>query len=382
MISLNEKRRSFRFSLVQTALILCCCCFLLTLQAIAQETAQNTAKERSKDDSADTPLVLDRQTQRIEWQALMLETELIKHPSPDKNAELLSLYEQFANRVCMPRLHVELKFEGGISNQSCSKAVKKLEKLDPDNPALLCIRDGIDAKSCKDAYEKQLILSAREFFQNAGIRPSEDKTVNPQIDARINKLKSSLTDVKRRFSGEQSEESRVDLNRNFASLFRLICRKSWVFRGENQNGLANDNPDLFSLSSSSDKLLLDGIIDQPTIDRPKAVDKNKANPMDSLLDKLNNGDRIDQVERVNNITDRRRVLNDDCLSYVEQLLRQDPVSDIGLCQREGFYTPACINAKRKIKIRARAIAEAKRKEEAKKNGVKIKPTRKPGLATF
>jgi hypothetical protein len=293
---------------------------------------------------------LSRTIQNMQWEASLAENNYSISKSEAAKLALIGAYERILGPLCMPELHQTLRYSGPPTEPLCNEYLDKISALDNENVMVLCVRDGIDAKSCRGGFSKQIVET---FIPNAGTLRSDNRTspgaeleeklavssVEPKVQAISDRIKSA--EYQLRSMRTLSEEERLKLRKNFNEALFLSCR---ITRLEFRE--SGDKDAFPGQKPSSGR----GVITSPTPPPlfPAIDDRTKKkNPFDEVLEQFG-AQSVDPAPSVP-LSSRIRVrkITDRCKNFVERALKFDQRMALPVCYREGFYTPSCIDAKRK-----------------------------------
>ena len=130
----------------------------------------------------------------------MAESTYKLRPSVKTLSDIISSLEDVINATCLAQLPRTLSFPGKPSDPTCVGYMERLLELHPENPVGLCLRDGIDAPSCKDAYKKQAV-AVYDPSQHDGILsdPSLRIGITRQENEKLQQLSEELQKLNQQY---------------------------------------------------------------------------------------------------------------------------------------------------------------------------------------
>ncbi len=305
-----------------------------------------------------TPLPpLSKAVENLRWEASLAENSYAIGKSDQSKLALLVAYERVIGPLCMPGLHRTLTYDGKPGDPRCLEYLGKIEALDPSNAMAICAREGIDAKSCRAAFAGQrveIFIPGRTTTSpntNAGAAELEEKLSTSSIEPQLKVLADRIYTLEYQSRGTTTPNSaeKENLTKLLNEALGLACRltKLELKDPPSRPGERPRDTSPSPAATPTSAPLFPGLATGP----------KKKNPFDEVLEQFGGtaaprettvapaGGRI----RVRKITDR-------CRSFIDRALKVDRTMAMPICYREGFYTPACVDARRKSGTPARPVA--------------------------
>ncbi len=290
-------------------------------------------------------------------------------------SKLVLTYERIAAIQCMSKLSKTLVYNSPPDTKECHYYLDKLLKIHPNNPVGICIRDGIDATTCKTSYEEQL-LGILNLKKNVKVNEIEAADLDAKLASYENKeeiknlnkkLKKELKVFKKENTWKNLEHVIDSYNKIIPVACSTINLKILEKRPKDAKNLKEHKYNKKSTGSLKD------LIDE--------FDKNSSTKTTNLnsspIEKKTSKDFGKEItEKIKNQEPlwRVRYLTKNCWKYINEAIKHYPKMIAPNCYKEGFYSPACINAKRYEKNRRAKINSSKSSKKSKKNN--------QGMVTF
>jgi hypothetical protein len=275
----------------------------------------------------------------LELQSMLAESEFLRDKTIEARSDLVNIYEQMVGPTCMPDLLSELSFSGMRGNRKCGELLDKLLELDQMNPMALCARDGIDSRSCRNAFAKtQFDTYSPEAMTTTGTGQNgldlEAKLASSRNAPMIEKLEGILYNINFMSNGKFSDEQKQKVRQTYAKLLTLTCffPKLRLEPLAGGTGAAPSAPDKGLLGEESG-FENPGILGETHGDAPN--ERFQAGP---------------------NLFKRTRLLAGKCAHYINESLVLFPDFSPATCQKWGYYSPLCVDAKRRDRSKKRAEA--------------------------
>ena len=260
---------------------------------------------------------------------LDLEYDLIEatyrgNPSETNRAMIVEVMERYINARCMPGLQKDLGWNGmGSGDTRCRRMVDFALEIDPTNPPALCARDGIDSPSCAAAYEGQALQVISTTSGKSApsdldaILEAKKEKDDPEIESAYS---SALSD----FRGDklQSEEKKNAVYRSLQAGLSKFCRVSRT------KVLAVPSPTPSVAASKS----------------PATTPTSIVKPIDAMLAEI--ADRK-KTGSPSSLAKRHRLVSPLCSKWITRANEFDPKHWLAGCYKDGFYSPRCIQARRR-----------------------------------
>lgn len=302
---------------------------------LAQDLLQKPATSSKR-------IVPDTTREILEWKVLLAEKSLSVQESDLERANLLLARQSLVEHLCMPQLLRTLQYDGpSPDNTDCAKAIKDLSVLDPDNPSLICAREGIDSEECQQASLTRLSMSQGEYKARVSKKFSSSRNSF--------EVPSGFSEIDKKWKTFEERKGLAELaalNNEYEKAFRQECAdiqtfvqpRSFLFpeeaslEGGSQHDLLNDREAARNKKDSSRNEELMDLIE-------------KLESAEERAPKTNQGPIVPENAKVLRI----RVLPDTCFQLAGSLLRKVPHSSLAICQRDGLQSRFCVQAIRQEK---------------------------------
>ena len=275
----------------------------------------------------------------LEMQATLLEGMLTTRKSISARAELVTAYERLLGPVCMESMPGTLIYTPNSANARCKSLIEKTLKIDPENPMALCARDGIDSTVCQTAaktvqlgtYSLDLPYQGASNLE-AKIRSSKNAPLVDQLVQRLNNLTFKKPD-------RRNEAREQEIRGTYAKILALTCLVHRV-----------------KLESAPESQL------RAVVEASRASNKTQGGLLSnddlSFLNRLATGGPGINKQTINNPPPtptidpsslfffRTRLIPTKCEHFASQALNDYPLFPAAICQRYGYYSVNCIDAKR------------------------------------
>jgi hypothetical protein len=350
-------------------LILTLLCSVATSAVTCSCYAQSPAQDPKFD--------LDKALDVNELKIAMAESSLRVNPSLRTVADLSAALERYLTSHCMGNLLQSLAYEGPPSDPECQARMERLLEIYPQNPVALCVRDGIAAPSCTDAYRNQKMVA---FSGSSSYEDIPDPALKVGLSAEDTKklaaLRQTLSDVNQRYQAANSDTDKQkaldDATNLYDQLLSLTC-KTVALRLDQPLDQQEEREDS-SITEVRERLLKipPGIrpdyqrqLTQKT-EEELARAANDPATKKILLQKLaviQNPDTRQRLTAAGKL--RVRVALPQCVEYIEQAQAILPNFPSPTCHREGWYSPQCVLALKKWHIYRQKVAAEARKRDPK-----------------
>jgi hypothetical protein len=353
----------------------------LVSSCLAQQATQTPPAQPTANTSLD---ILDLKIQ-------MAESSLRINPTLRSIAELSSALESYLTRNCFGNLLQTLSYEGPPTNPDCIARMDRLFEIYPENPVALCLRDGMEAQSCRDAYRNQ---SLKEFSGGSDLKTIPDPALKVGLSAadtsKIKALSESIRDVNHAYQSATTDDEKYkhmnDATQLYDQLLSIACKVVALELEEPAEDSSSPREDS-SITQAREKLLKIPPALRPDYQRQMLLEAEtelaRANK-----DKAQQAIIIEKIKVINNpetksaITAagklRLRVVLPTCYDYIEQTSKLLPNFPSPICHRNGWYSSQCIEGIKKWRIYKLQMAET----IAKRAGKKVTPTPNAVISSF
>ncbi len=298
-----------------------------------------------------TPLPpLSKAVENLRWEASLAENSYGIDKSEGATLALIVAYERVLGPLCMPELHRTLSYKGPPTDPRCLEYIEKIVAIDPANPLVLCARDGIDARSCRSAFAAQQIeafIPGRTTTAMSTTAPKPTDSLNEQlavstVESKIQPILSRIKSIEYQIRPNTplSEENRETLVKSYREGLNLTCRISRLER----RGAGSTQP---TLGRNPTHPTVSATPTQPPLFPGLDAGKKRKSAFDEVLEQFGGASPTPPAALANDPRIRIRKITDTCRDFINRALKFDRTMSLPICYREGFYSPACIDARRK-----------------------------------
>ena len=325
----------------------------------------------------DPKLDLDKALDVNELKIAMAESSLRVNPSLRTVADLSAALERYLNSHCMGNLPQTLKYDGSPTDPDCTARVDRLLEIYPNNPVALCVRDGIGAQTCIDAYRNQKMVA---FSGGSTYDEIPDPALKVGLSAedakKLTALRETLFGVNQKYQAAKTDEEKQkamdDATNLYDQVLGLTC-KVVALRLDQPEGQQEEQEDP-SITEVREKLLKIPPGMREDYQRQllqKTEEELSKGPTDPATRKI----LLQKIAAIQNPDTKKlltaagklrvRVVLPQCLEYIEQAASILPNCPSPTCHREGWYSPQCIVALKKWHIYRRKVDAAAKAREPK-----------------
>jgi hypothetical protein len=300
----------------------------------------------------------------------MAESRLKLNPSPQAINDLIVALEDFLNTTCLAKLPQTLSYSGNPSDPVCIARMQQVLEINPGNPVGLCVRDGITAQSCVDAYQNQQISIFYPSSSLEGLDPALKVGLSAADLTKIAGFEQSLANIDAQYRAAIDDVTKRKLLDDAALVYEqalsVACRiSSLKFQPKESSAPSKDH---LELEQTKERLL----------QVPPAIrgdyQRQAAEKVQQELQSGNvSAERRETLQLMLRIIDspeeplpqkaqetiRTRVVLAKCYDFMEQAKKAAQDLPSSTCYREGWYSPQCIQAlKRWRAVQKQAEAKA------------------------
>jgi hypothetical protein len=325
----------------------------------------------------------------------MAESSLKLNPSLRLIAELSNALEAYLTKNCYGNLLQTLQYQGTPTNPDCIARMERLLEVYPNNPVAVCLRDGIEAKSCADAYRNQRTEPFRDSYSSLEEIPDPALKVGLSAadKAKIDALDETLRNVNDDYQNASTDDQKYKYMSDAALLYDQVLSvacKITALKLENpkkdENAEEEEREDV-SIRDARERLLKLPPALRPDYQRKMLLDA-EAELARAAQDKDAQRVILKKIEVINNPDNRKavtaegklrvRIILPECDEYSKQSSEILPQFPSPTCHREGWYSPQCIGALRQWHTYRRKMQEA----ATKRAGKATTPTPHPVISAF
>lgn len=301
----------------------------------------------------------------------MAESTYKLRPSIKTLSDVVSSLEDIINATCLAQVPRTLSFNGKPSDPTCVGLMERILELHPENPVGLCLRDGIEAPSCTNAYAKQVTTTYSSSIHESVLSdPSMRIGLTREENEKLVRLSEGLSNLNQRYQSTQDLGEKQQCIDEAADVYdqalAIACRITAVALMKSDE----------TFDPGSDSEIRD--IRQKLTNLPQSIREDHQGRM--LLDaegklkemKANSAAWTRQKEVIRAIKNpelepipaaaslqRTRILLPICIQFIQQATAATPGFPSPVCHKEGWYSPQCVAALknwRVIKAQRKAAA--------------------------
>jgi len=294
-------------------------------------------------------------------------------------AELANALEGYLNQNCFGNMPQTLAYAGPPTNPDCIARMERLLDLYPNNPVATCLRDGIEAQSCSDAYRGQ---SMKQFVPSSSVENTPDPALRVGLSAQDNeKLKAINETLSKVNTDYQSATTNVDKQKHtddamhlYDQALSIACK---IVALQLEDPLADKNAAAANREDSSVREVREKLLKIPPALRADYQNKLMTEAEEELARaKDSPSKRQIALQKIAAIQDpdtktiptstgkiRYRVVLPECYDLVGKASVLLPNLPSPTCHRDGWQSPQCIQAIKKWHAYRAQVEERKRKTE-------------------
>jgi hypothetical protein len=327
------------------------------------------------------PVDLKKALNLTEFKIEMGQTTVRVNPSDKNVSDLIAALEEYLNTTCLESLLKTLKYEGNPTDPLCIERTQQLLTLNPDNPVALCVRDGIDAPTCRESYPRQRLVPYTSSSVVTDIDPTLKVGLSAQENAMLAKLQQDLRPLDGQWAAAQTEaDKRAVLEAalpTYDNMLATACRVVVlrVTRLQDPSRKSEDS----RIKETREKLLKiprnlrAEYQERMATDVEESIAKAKGNEKEiaRLTELLNviHEPEMQALALTASNSERIRYVLPGCFELLKVVRERAPLFPSPTCHADGWYSPQCITAIkgwREYK-RKQAAAKEKKEEVEKKN---------------
>jgi hypothetical protein len=290
--------------------------------------------------------------------------------------ELANALEKYLNDNCFGDMLKTLSYVGPPTNPDCIARMERLLDIYPEDPVAICLRDGIAAQSCSDAYRGQ---SMKQFSPSTSLEESPDAALRVGLSAAdVDKLRAiSETlgnvnkDYQRASSDEEKQKHTDDAMHLYDKALSISC-KIVAIQLEDPTSGKRQNAEDSSVRDIREKLLKvppslrADYQNRLMTEAEEELARAKDDPLKRQLVKqkieaiLN--PEIDARPKASGKI-RYRVVLPECYELIGKASVLVPNLPSTSCHRDGWQSPQCMAAMKKWNDYRAQVAERKRRSE-------------------
>lgn len=285
----------------------------------------------------------------------MAESRLKLNPSPETTNELIVALEDFLNSTCLAKLPQTLSYSGNPSDPMCIARMQRILEINPGNPVGLCVRDGITAQSCVDAYQDQKLSIFYPSSSLDGLDPALKVGLSASDLTKIDGFEKSLFDIDSQYRTATDDVTKKklidDASLVYEQALSIACRVSSLKLEAKVSDIQSQEEQ--ELEQTRERLIqvpaaIRGDYQRQAAEKvQQELQSGKVTPerRETLMLMLKIIDSPeDPLPQKARETIRTRVILARCNDFMEQAKKVTPDLPSPVCYREGWYSPQCIQA--------------------------------------
>jgi hypothetical protein len=286
----------------------------------------------------------------------MAESTYKLRPSLQTLSDVVSALEDIINSKCLSQLPRTLAYKGNPTEPTCIQLMERLLELHPENPVALCLRDGIEAPSCVEAYARQTsVVYDPSLHASIVTEPALRVGLSrPELD-KIAQISDSLSNLNQQYQATQEPKEKQRCIDQAAEMYdqalATACRVTAI-------GLVQSAETVDPSSDEEIKQIRQKLLSLPPLVREdhqgRLLLEYEAKLKD-LAPKSIAWYRQQEILRVikrpelepapsASTTNRTRFLLPLCAQLIQQAATATPGFPAPICHRDGWYSPQCIAA--------------------------------------
>jgi|688.fasta_scaffold170211_2 hypothetical protein len=306
----------------------------------------------------------------------MAESQLKLRPSDKTTSELIAALEEFLNQNCFGDLAKTLSYSGPPKDEKCIARMEKLLLVNPDNPAALCLRDGLDAQSCKEAYRRQRLVA---FMGNnmPDLDPALKVGASAYEKALLDKIQLDLAPLDAQWTQAKTDDEKKTIIEaalpSYERMMNTACRIVVLRVSRIKEDKKEEDPEIKEARERLSKIPenLRGEYQEKMIsdaeEKLAQVARNKDPAAIARITALITAIRnpgIEQSPLTANNSERLRYVLPQCADVLKAMKQRLGDFPAPLCHTDGWYSPQCISAIKSYRARVREEAENKKRKAA------------------
>jgi hypothetical protein len=306
----------------------------------------------------------------------MAESQLKLRPSDKTTSELIAALEEFLNQNCFGELAKTLSYSGPPKDEQCISRMERLLQVNPDNPAALCLRDGLEAQSCKEAYRRQRLVP---FTGNnmPDLDPALKVGASAYEKALLEKIQQDLAPLDVKWAAAKTDEEKKTIIEaalpSYERMMNTACRIVVLRVSRVKEDKKEEAPEIKEARERLNKI--------PENLRAEYQEKMIADAEEQLAHVARNNDPVAIAKITALITairnpgtelapltaensERLRYVLPQCTDVLRAMKQRLGDFPAPLCHTDGWYSPQCISAIKAYRAKVREEAEIKKRKAA------------------
>lgn len=290
--------------------------------------------------------------------------------------ELANSLEAYLNENCFGDMLKTLSYAGPPTNPDCLARMDRLLDIYPDNPVATCLRDGIEAQSCGDAYRGQ---SMKQFSPSTSEEDVPDPALRVGLSAQdvqklraINETLGNINkDYQKAAADSEKQQHTDDAMHLYDQALSIACKIVALQLEDPTAGktVESEHPAIREVREKILKIppaLRPEYQERLTTEAEEALAKAKDSPTEQkmILKKIEviQNPEVDTTPRTTGKL-RYRVVLPECYDLVAKAAILVPNLPSPTCHRDGWQSPQCLVAVKKWHAYRNQVAERKRRDQ-------------------
>jgi hypothetical protein len=349
--------------------------------ANAQEpTSSDLTQSSTTNAPAQPPVALPQSLEKAlsipDLKIEMAESSWKIKPTLQSLTELANALERYLNENCFGDMLRTLSYKGPPTDENCIARMERLLDIYPNNPVATCLRDGIEAQSCSDAYRDQ---SMRQFNPSSNAEDAPDPALRVGLTAqeteKLRAINDTLGNVNKDYQSATSDEEKQkhtdDALHLYDQALSIAC-KIVALQLEDPTAGKSADSEHSSVREVREKLLKIPPALRPdyqnrlTTEAEEELAKAKNSPSEQkiILQKIaaiQNPEVDTKPTAAGKI--RYRIVLPQCYDLVGKATVLVPNLPSATCHRDGWQSPQCMVAVKKWHAYRAQVAERMRQGE-------------------
>lgn len=283
----------------------------------------------------------------------MAQTRYKLSKNPKALNDLVNALEEYLNAACLGKVLQTLTYNGNPTDPVCIERMNLLFEAQPKNPVATCVRDGMAAKSCVEAFQNQVVEAVYSGSEREGIDPALKVGLSAATIERIGKIEASLAEINSKYQAASEPEEKRALINDATNLYDqalgMACRVSSVSITAGSSSSGSGEPLEFTQTRERLLQIPSAIRKDYQVEMENRVrnEMKKSTTTEKRKEELNEllkiiKDPSQPSSYQLSSLQRTRLILDTCENLLNVAQRIVPELPAITCYREGWYTPQCL----------------------------------------
>jgi hypothetical protein len=377
---MNASPKKFLTALMALCIFSSPCIFSSSLADAQEPPSSDSSPSAATKAQSQQPVATNQSLQKAlsipDLKIEMAESSWKIKPTLQSLTELANALERYLNENCFGDMLRTLSYQGPPTDANCIARMERLLDIYPDNPVATCLRDGIEAQSCSDAYREQ---SMKQFNPSSSAEDAPDPALRVGLTAqdseKLRAINDTLGNVNKDYQSATTDEEKQkhtdDALHLYDQALSIAC-KIVALQLEDPTAGKNAESEHPAVREVREKLLKIPPALRPdyqnrlTTEAEEELAKAKNSPSDQkiILQKIaaiQNPEVNTKPTAAGKI--RYRVVLPQCYDLVGKATVLVPNLPSTTCHRDGWQSPQCMVAVRKWHAYRAQVAERRRQGE-------------------